>query len=174
MKVDQKSKYVKDIPAEPGQVRARKPFRIEAEDQRRFIRLVISSPMSMKKIRDTAGNYWPEGDWHVIHGMILNISAGGLLVELDQAIDQGDVVAMHFTIQEVEGLDNVLGLVKRVDIQPDCSLAGIEFITREQLSDYFSHSEMDLLGQDCTSFDDSIRRVLNKYIRRSIESGNDR
>jgi hypothetical protein len=163
MKADQNAKYVKDVAAEAGMVSVRKPFRIEAEDKRRFIRLVISSPMSMKKIRDTAGNYWPEGDWHVIHGMILNISAGGVLVELDQAVEEGDVVSMQFTIQEVEGLDNVLGLTKRVDIDPEGCLAGIEFITREQLSDHFSQGEMELLSETYTNFDDSVRQVLNRY-----------
>jgi hypothetical protein len=120
--------------------------------------------MSLKKIRDTVGNYWPEGDWHVINGQILNISAGGVLVELDQAVDEGDIVSMNFTIQDVEGLDNVLGLIKRVDIDPEGTLAGIEFITRERLVDHFTQAEMDLLADGYTNFDDSIRHVLNRYV----------
>jgi len=164
MKADQKTKHVQDLPAEAGMVQVRKPFRIEAEDKRRFIRLVISSPMSLQKIRDTGGNYWPEGDWHIINGMILNISAGGVLVELDQAVDEGDVVSMHFTIQDVEGLENVLGMIKRVEIDPEGCLAGIEFISREQLVDHFTQAEMDLLSDGYTNFDDSIRQVLNRYV----------
>jgi len=164
MKADQKTKHVQDVPAE-NVVQVRKPFRLEAEDKRRFIRLVISTPMTLKKIRDTGGNYWPEGDWHVINGEILNISAGGVLVELDQAVNEGDVVSMHFTIQEVEGLDNVLGLIKRVDIDPEGCLAGIEFISREQLADHFSQPELELLSDGYINFDDSVRRVLNRYVR---------
>jgi hypothetical protein len=126
--------------------------------------------MSLKKIRDTAGNYWPEGDWHIIHGTILNISGGGVLVELDQAVDEGDVVSMHFTLQDVEGLDNVLGLIKRVDIEPEGCLVGIEFITREQLIDHFSQAELDLLGEGYTNFDDSIRQLLNRYVYSAAEA----
>ena len=163
MKANQKTKHVQDVSVDTV-VQVRKPFRIEAEDKRRFIRLVISSPMTLKKIRDTGGNYWPEGDWHVINGTILNISAGGVLVELDQAVNEGDVVSMHFTIQDVEGLDNVLGLIKRADIDPEGCLAGIEFISREQLADHFSQPELELLSDGYINFDDSIRRVLNRYV----------
>jgi len=171
MNADHKTRYVKDIPSDPASAQAKKPFRIETEDQRRFIRLEISAPMSLQKIRDAVGQCWPDGEWHIIHGMILNISAGGVLVELDQAVGEGDVVSMRFTLQEVEGVDHVLGLVKRVDIESEGCLAGIEFITRDRLTDYLSRAEMELLGDAYTNFDDSIRRVLDKYVYSSTLAG---
>jgi hypothetical protein len=166
MKTSDKTKHIHDVEAESTGVRARRPFKVEDQEQRRFIRLEISSPMSLQKIKDGVGNYWPQGDWHVINGMILNISAGGILVDLDQAVDEGDVVSMNFTLQEVEGIDNVLGLVKRADIEPEGCVAGIEFISREVLLDYFSQAEMDLLAETHTNFDNSVREVLNRYISR--------
>ncbi|MBN1211688.1 MAG: PilZ domain-containing protein [candidate division Zixibacteria bacterium] len=164
MRTKEKVKFVKDVETESTELAARKPFRVDRENKRRFIRLQISSPMTMKKIKDAVGNFWPEGDWHMINGTILNISAGGVLVDIDQPLLEGDVVCMYFTLQEVECLDNVLGLVKRVDGENGFFLAGIEFITRDYLNDLFSRGELEMLPNDLTNFDESVREVLNKYV----------
>ncbi len=174
MKTSDKTRHVQDVTVEADTLKARRPFKVTREDQRRFIRLEISSPMSLQKLKDTEGNYWPDGDWHVISGLVLNISAGGVLVDLDQAVDKGDVVSMHFTIQNVEGLEKVLGLVKRSDCEPEGCLAGIEFVTREHLVDRFSQAEIDLLDANHTNFDSSIRRVLERYVEHQNQtSGGD-
>ena len=164
MKTNEKTRHVQDVVAEDDVIKARRPFKVAQEDRRRFIRLEISSPMSLKKLKDVEGNYWLQGDWHVINGQILNISAGGVLVDLDQAVDAGDVVSMHFTLQETEALDNVLGLVKRSDCEPDGCLAGIEFTSCERLMDQFSEAELDLLGEHHEHFSTSVRQVLEKYV----------
>ncbi|MEW5794862.1 MAG: PilZ domain-containing protein [Candidatus Zixiibacteriota bacterium] len=164
MKTDRKTRHIRDVAAEKAVIRARRPFKVSQEEKRRFIRLEISTPMSLHKIKDRDGQYWTHGDWQTIYGSILNISAGGVLVDLDQVIEEGDVVSMHFTLQGVEGLDNVLGLVKRVDIDSEGCLAGIEFISREFLVDYLSQAELELLGKEYTNFDYSIRRVLDRYV----------
>ena len=166
MKSSEKIRHVQDVAAEVDMIKVRRPFQVTRDNQRRFIRLEISSPMSLKKLKDVEGNYWPQGDWHVINGMILNISAGGVLVDLDQAVDPGDVVSMHFTIQNVEGLENVLGLVKRSDCEPEGCLAGIEFVTRDRLMDQFTKPELDLLGEDHTNFNSTVRQVLERYVER--------
>ena len=164
MKTDRKTKHIKDVSTDTAAFRARRPFKVSQEEQRRFIRLEISSPMSLKRIKDREGHYWAQGDWQLIQGLILNISAGGILVDLDQALEEGDIVSMHFTLQNVEGLDNVLGLVKRVDVDTDGCLAGIEFVTREHLVDHFSQAEMDLLDSQYTNFETSVRQVLSRYV----------
>jgi len=171
MKKNEKVKYVHDVTAKENELAVRKPFRMNRDNQRRFIRLEISSPMTINKIKDAVGNFWPEGDWHLINGMILNISAGGVLVEVDQPLLEGDVVSMSFTLQDVECLDNVLGLVKRVDGEDGFFLAGVEFITREYLEDLFSRGELDLLPEDLSNFNESVRNVLNKYVYAEKLSG---
>jgi hypothetical protein len=159
---------VRDIDADHKVGRLRRPFKVQQEEHRRFIRLEIASPMSLQKIKDGEGHYWPEADWHVINGMILNISGGGVLVDLDQAVEEGDLVSMRFTLQDVEGLDNVLGLVKRVDIEAGGCLAGIEFISAENLMDLLSQAEFNLLSTGYTNFDRSVRDVIDKYVTRQV------
>ena len=161
-----RERFIQDVPAGTESVTARTPFKVETENRRRFIRLQISAPMSMDRLRTGGGPLRPDGDGYTIHGTILNISAGGVLVDLDQLVDEGDLVLMSFTLQEVEHLDNVLGLVKRVDHDTDGILAGIEFLTRERLQDLLSEAELELLGDRGTSFDEGVRAVLERYIVR--------
>ena len=141
-----------------------KPFKVEREDKRRFIRLEISSPMEMRKIKESGGGFWPHGERHTISGTILNISAGGVLVELEQSVREGDLVSMHFTMQDVASIDNVLGLAKRADVEGGTFVVGIEFISRSRLTDIMSRAEIDLLPENLTTFDERVREVLNQYI----------
>lgn len=164
MKTTSKAKFVKDVATKADTVQVRKPFKVQEENRRRFIRLEIGAPMSLKKIKDRQAHFWPEGNPHLINGLILNISGGGVLVELDQAVSEGDLVAMQFTLQGVETLANVLGLVKRADAESGTYLAGIEFLNRSQLPDLMSRAEIDLLGDNCANFNDRVRQVLSKYV----------
>ncbi len=143
---------------------------VDQDQKRKFVRLEISSPMSMRKVRDSRGNFWPEGDHHVIHGEILNISAGGVLVDLEQTLNSGDLVSMHFTLQDVEGMDNVLGKVKRIDPCDDCFVAGIEFISTDYLMDHLSAGELELIGDRHRSFTESVRTVVNRYVHHQATS----
>ena len=160
-----KTRFIHDVSTTETDIIVQRPFKLERDDMRRFVRLEITSPMSLNKIRDTAGNFWPQGDRHAIHGHILNISGGGVLVEVDQQLDEGDVVIMRFTLQEVESLDWVLGLVKRSDLDESSYLVGIEFITRESLADLFTRAQLDLLPAQLHDFNESVHLMLNKYIR---------
>ncbi|RME26743.1 MAG: PilZ domain-containing protein, partial [Candidatus Zixiibacteriota bacterium] len=110
-----RERFVQDVPALDNTVAARPPFRVETENRRRFIRIEISTPMSLDRVRNGEGELQPLTDVQTIHGRILNISGGGVLVDLDQLIDEGDLVLMSFTLQGVEQLRDVAGLVKRVD-----------------------------------------------------------
>ncbi|MDZ4724401.1 MAG: PilZ domain-containing protein [candidate division Zixibacteria bacterium] len=167
MKTNAKTKFVHEVSADQDKqitTAVRKPFRLEQENTRRFIRLDISSPMSLIKLKDEFGNFRPNGDWHVVNGSILNISVGGVLTELDQSVSTGDIVSMTFTLQEVESLQNVLGVVKRADLEDGVCLAGIQFISRSQLSDILSQAQMDILPKSLVNFNDGVKELLKKYI----------
>ncbi len=165
---------VDDASAQDTATLDREPFRVKKEDKRRFVRLEISSPMSLQKIKDSAGGFWPDGDWHVINGSILNISAGGVLVDLNQEVNSGDIVSMHFTMQKVEEISNVLGLVKRVDGDDGSFITGIQFISAGYLLDHFSRGEVDLLADQHTNFSESVQNILNKYLDQRTEVETDR
>lgn len=173
MKANTRTKFVSEATTTLDDVSVRRPFKLESKNKRRFIRLEISAPMSLQKIRGSGEGFWPDGHSHVIQGLILNISAGGVLVDLNESINEGDVVSMHFTLQEIEALDCVLGLVKRVDRDADGTLTGIEFISREGLEDMFSKGEIDMLPEKYADFDRSVRMVLDKYVFRKTALSED-
>lgn len=170
MKTSAKAKFVKDVETHGTQPKARKPFKVQEENRRKFIRLEIAAPMTLKKIKDRETHFWPDGDKHVINGLILNISAGGVLVELDQAVSEGDIVAMQFTLQGVETIANVLGMIKRADADEGVYITGIEFLSRKQLPDLMSRAEIDLLGDSCADFNERVKQVLSKYVYRENET----
>jgi hypothetical protein len=162
--VTDKVKFVNEVPATEKQIGCRRPFRMEADEHRRYIRLEISAPVSLKKVKDTSGQFWAQGEWHTVHGSILNISAGGTLVETDQLLEEGDIVCMAFTLQDIEQLDDVMGRVKRSEISDEICLAGIEFLTRQQMTDLLSQAELDLLGEKSCTFNEGVQRILRKYV----------
>jgi len=171
MKTNSRTRFINEVEVKEGAFVARRPFKMERENRRQFVRLEISAPMSLQTIKDIAGNFSPDGNSRVIPGLILNVSVGGVLVEIGEAINEGDIVSMRFTLQEMEPLDNVLGLVKRVDHDSDGILVGIEFITVRYLEDLFTKGEMDLLPDRYGDFDDAVRHVLSRYINRQAVSG---
>jgi len=73
---------------------------------------------------------------------------------------------MRFILQDVEKLDNVLGLVKRVDPDGEGCLVGIEFISRENLKDMLSQAEIDLLSENISGFEATVQQVLGRYLYR--------
>jgi len=166
MKADSRTTFINEVDTTTELI-AQRPFKIERQNKRRFIRLEIAAPMSLRTLKQAEGQLSEENTDHTIQGSILNISAGGVLVDLYETLSEHDVVAMHFTLQETESLDDVLGLVKRTDITAEGCLAGIEFITREQLEDIFSKGELEVLPPRYTHFDESVRTVLNRYLIRT-------
>ncbi len=147
-------------------IQVRRPFRMHDDNKRRFVRLEIAAPTSLSTLKSTSGKFYPKGDGNTIGGMILNVSAGGVLVDLEGAVNEGDVVVLDFTLQEVEHLNQVLGLVKRVDFDGEGWLVGVEFITRQRLADILSNGECDLIASDLDHFDERVQQLLKKYIYR--------
>lgn len=163
---DQKrTQFVSDVEVTDDTVRVKKPLKLQSENQRRFIRLTISSPINFRRIKDIFGNFTPDTDEYPIDGSILNISEGGVLAELDQPLNEGDIVAMRIVMEQVEPLEGVLGLVKRCDHEDDFHLVGIQFVRREDLADKLSQSEMDLLSEDLSHFSQSVQELLGRYLK---------
>jgi len=142
----------------------KKPFAIEKDNQRRYIRLEILSPVVLEVVKDIFGNFRNRPGEDTVDGSILNISPGGLLVELSQPINEGDIVSMTFSIEDSETLENVLGVVKRLDINEDFQLAGIEFIGKDRLTDWLSKPEMENLDESYADFAAKVQSVLRRHL----------
>jgi hypothetical protein len=161
----ERTKFISDVDLTEDNIEIRKPLKLQSKNQRRFVRLTISSPINFKRIKDIFGNFSPNAEEYPIDGSILNISEGGVLVELDQPLNEGDIVAMRIVMEQVEPLEGVLGLVKRCDHDEDFHIVGIQFVRREDLIDRLSQAEMDLLSKDLNNFSQSVQQLLGRYLQ---------
>ncbi|MDH3891275.1 MAG: PilZ domain-containing protein [candidate division Zixibacteria bacterium] len=165
MTEQERTKFVSDVEITEDNVRVKQPLKLQSENQRRFVRLTISSPINFRSIKDIFGNFSPNPGEYPIDGTILNISEGGVLAEMDQPLNEGDIVAMRIIMEQVEPIEGVLGLVKRCDQDDDYHLVGIQFVRRDELVDKLSQSEMELLSEDLSHFTQSVQELLSRYLQ---------
>ncbi|MEA2031759.1 MAG: PilZ domain-containing protein [candidate division Zixibacteria bacterium] len=173
MKSKSKTRFINDVEVPSNRLKVRKPFRIQRDNQRRYIRLEISTPMDLRMVKDDFGNFLSAQQDYEIHGEILNISAGGVLADLEQPLNENDIVALRFCLQDVETIENVLGFVKRVDGDNGSYLTGIEFVGKQQLEDRFSGPELEFLSDSFGDFDSRVEEVLNNYLFSEVGAGNE-
>ena len=166
MKQPKKTKFVTEHELQGKGQQVHAPFKVTQDTRRQFVRVEITSPLFLQRIKGADGGFWPEGQGQPIAGTILNISMGGVLVDLEDPIKTGDLVILRFNLQGEVMLQNVLGLVKRSEESEGKYLTGVEFIDRESLVDKMSAVEMDLLPGDIGGFDNNVRKVLKKYIEK--------
>lgn len=157
-----KVKYVSDVEVMDSDVAVKRPFKISKENKRRYVRLEISSPVSLRNLKENIGMLSDEKLYN-LEGYILNISAGGVLVEIKEQVNEQDFVLMKFTLQDVETISNVLGIVKRADMEADYTLAGIEFVSKDLLMDRLSEAELELLESKVSNFHESVQETLAQY-----------
>ncbi|UCD17623.1 MAG: PilZ domain-containing protein [Candidatus Zixiibacteriota bacterium] len=158
------NKIISDIETDKNVVSVKAPFRLFKDRKRRYIRLEISEPIEYAVLKDQSGGFWPQGNGPTYHGGILNLSAGGVLIISNDPADEGSIVVLKMTLQEIEVLDNVIGMVKRTEHSGGEWLIGVEFITKEFLQDSFSKAELDIIMPDLTSFDARLQDILARYI----------
>ena len=163
-----KVKYISEYDITDSDLLVKKPFKLKTENQRRFIRIEISAPVSMRNLKDNI-NSIIDDEVYTIDGTIFNISANGVLVEMNEEVALKDYILMKFTIQDVEVLDSILGIVKRIDREQDSNLVGIEFLSPKALEDSLSKPEIELLQENITNFNDSVHETLEKYIYKKIK-----
>lgn len=142
----------------------REPFKIMEDNRRRFIRIDIEEPVSFAVIKTDDGGFWPETDGPTGQGEIINISAGGMLIFVNEPLLANTLVSMSMQLTGCEPIDNILGKVKRVDMDSGGYLVGIESITREQLADNLSNAEIERIPKELSSFNERLRALLNNYV----------
>jgi c-di-GMP-binding flagellar brake protein YcgR len=166
MKESKKAKFVTEHELQEKENQVRLPFKVTQDTRRRFVRVEITSPLYLQRIKGADGGFWPDGQGQPIAGTILNISLGGVLVDLEHSVKHGDIVTLRFNLQGEVILQKVLGLVKRSEESEGKFLTGIEFVDREKLADRLTSAELDVLSDEIDGLDDNVRKVLKNYIEK--------
>lgn len=147
-----------------GKTNVKPPFVLSEQNRRQFIRVEIVSPLFIQRIKSVEGDFWPEGQGQPVEASIVNLSLGGVLIDLNDPFLPGDIVALRFNLQGEVIVENVLGLVKRSDESEGKYLTGVEFINRNKLEDILSEAELNMLPLEFSGFDISIQKTLRKFI----------
>lgn len=158
-----KVKYISDIDINDSDVLVKKPFKLQKENQRRFVRVEISAPVSIENLKDSL-DHIDDNMTYSIAGTILNISANGVLIDIPEAVTEKDYLLMKFTLQDTESIDSILGMVKRIDSEGESNIVGVEFLSPEVLKDRLSQPEIEILQENVANFNDSIHDKLENYL----------
>lgn len=171
MKQDTKTKNeniqsISDLNSEMNSV-----ISIEQESQREFVRFEFSTPLTIFPLKNCSGEFQLGHDQSGLNGSLLNLSEGGLLIEMDKSPSEGDIVHMSMEIENVVKISHILAKVKRVENDSDIILVGVEFVSKENLLDDLSQAELELMGDDYHSFRDIIRNVVEKFSAKENNKG---
>lgn len=144
-------------------VKISKGSRIERVQRRKYVRLDISGKITFRKIednQDTAEGLGPQLD-----GILLNISAGGLLFESPVKIKTGGFIILSFALKGSHALQNILAIVKRCEGSKHKGyLIGAEFLTKNNLANYGLENLEEFLPPGAGTFDDNLQKLVIKFI----------
>ena len=143
---------------------------LKRSQRRRFVRIDIAGEVSFKII-DMSNESQPEISLDK-KGELLNISAGGILLNTGANLRKGDLVLLNFWLKNSQRLENVLGMVKRHEQEGEDDsgrieyLTGIEFLTKEKISNKYSHDLMQSLPSKVTFFDEALQQAIVQFVYR--------
>jgi hypothetical protein len=133
-------------------------------EKRRYVRLDIASPVDIKLLVPASGESKEPG-LIPYKGEILNVSAGGILVESSEAVPEGDYIVMDLELNGTDKLTGVVGKIKRCDSESEkVHLIGVEFCSDEDIEQNCPPEYRKLLGERCTSFSEKVRTLISKYV----------
>lgn len=130
--------------------------------RRRFVRIDISGNIAFKVLDTSKHDHSLLGIERT--GELLNISAGGILVISGEKLNQGDYLLMNFQLKNNQRLENIFGLVKRVDEQEGEYIVGIEFLTKEQSLESFPPDLAEFLPPNTGYFNDELQKVIIQFV----------
>jgi len=136
--------------------------RTERVQRRNFVRIdmKVDIKFSRLKIANRSAGLMPPC-WQ--DSFSKNVSAGGMLIQVVEEIEKGDILIIRLGGQNLTGLPRLLTVVCCRIVEIDNNrFAGVEFIKREKLAGYFTPEELSGLPSQITCFDS---RLQNKIVR---------
>jgi len=148
---------------------------ISRSQRRRFVRIDVAGQVTFKTVEMSMG-HGPEISLDK-SGELLNISAGGVLLNSSTNLKRDNLVLLNFRLKNSQRLENVLGVVKRheqvndpQDSQSDY-LTGIEFLTKNQATEKLTHDVTETLPSTVNFFDEALQQAIVQYVyKQQIQS----
>jgi len=136
--------------------------------RRRFVRIDIDGDITFKTFDCSEQN---KGMFSVENkGELLNISAGGILLITGKPINEDDLLLLNFWIKNSQRLENIPGIVKRVETSINSEtqereyLTGIEFLSKEKSEKHFHLNLAEYLPSDVNYFNDALQKLVVQFV----------
>ena len=152
-----------DLFDEDGAVSIKKVSAATRLQRRKFIRIGLSGKMTFRPLDEFSGKESGFGPETV--GVLLNISAGGLLFESQRKLKTNSLILLNFSLKSKHQLKDVLAVVKRCE---GCGgkgyLVGAEFMTRSRHQAQYTKKFDDLLPSGTGTFDENLQKLVLQFI----------
>jgi c-di-GMP-binding flagellar brake protein YcgR len=140
----------------------------ERSQRRRFVRIDIAGDVSYRVLEiDQTGTSSLSLDKS---GELLNISAGGILLTTRESVETNDVLLLKFWLKGSQRLENIIGIVKRVEQSHEADgpeeeyLVGIEFATRERMAQLVHAPHLESLPPEINYFNDALQQLIVQFV----------
>lgn len=142
----------------------RSPFPIGDSQGRRYVRVEVTSPSDFRLLLVKKGKIRLSKDQS--SGRILNLSCGGMLLEVGKAIPEGAFLVLSLNLNGLVILEGVLGKTKRMEPTGDGGyLVGVEFCDRKELEDFTSKEQIEGLPVKVASFNQKLKEIILGYVQ---------
>nr|MBN2278316.1 PilZ domain-containing protein [candidate division Zixibacteria bacterium] len=138
--------------------------RFERMQRRNFVRIDFEIDIRYTLIKGSDKKFMG-GSPQWVKSKTLNISAGGLLVKTEDDVEKDDIIMIRIRGYEEMGVPRLMTALccRIVQIQKE-NYAGVEFITSEKLSRFFTATELVSLPDQVKRFDSATQNKLVRYI----------
>ncbi len=142
--------------------------KVERSQRRRFVRIDIAGGITFKTLDTSDSAEVCLGSEK--KGELLNISAGGILIMSTEPLKQNDYLLMNFWMKNSQRLENILGIIKRVETSVDSetqesdNLVGIEFLTKEKSMANLSDNLNEILPPDTNYFSEALQQLVVQFV----------
>lgn len=142
-----------------------KPNKTKRVQRRQFVRVDMLEHLEFAVLSPVMDweNYAERLQW--LRTTTENMSGGGVMIKMDMELELEDRVFIKIDFFPAEGLpETVAGIVRRIFTLEKRTMAGLEFIVADRLSDYFKSDDLRKLPASVKRFDRRAQNRLVSYI----------
>jgi len=141
------------------------PRHVRRLQRRRSVRVVNSDSLTYAVITNVMEweNYTDRADW--IKSRTVNVSGHGILMTREESLGVGNRLLLRLgLLKRLELPEIVVGICRCLDVDNDRLVAGVELLTRDQMTGVFTLDEIERLPSPATVFDRIKRNALINHL----------
>jgi c-di-GMP-binding flagellar brake protein YcgR len=136
---------------------------IQRVQRRQYVRIDYKLELKYAMIKNESG-FNNELRWH--NSQTKNMSAGGLLMKISGEIKKDDIMLVRIEENSRLGIPGLVAVINRrfMRDEDDIIFAGVEFITSDELSMFFTAEEIKRIPSQVQKFTAQVQNKLIRFI----------